>query len=75
MKTAVSMPAESAPHPGAPEPTTTFNGFSQLSEGWMLCAALPPYTLARATTEKTTRMISSAPSNPTWVRAESSIPT
>src|SRR5262245_13019065 len=78
MNTASSIPPTNGPgdaENGLIFPSGMSNGFSHDSAGWMASGpASPPYTLINATTENTTNVRISAPSSPTWVRADNSIP-
>ena len=68
MKIPSRTPSISAVHDSA-------NGLNQSSCGWIDAAgALPPYTLASATTANRARMRTSAVSRICCVRAESSMP-
>src|SRR3954454_22785214 len=70
MKTATSTPATSA------SKESTASGLSQLRLGSTAAGpAVPAATLASATTANSASVTISAPSSPTCVRAESSIPT
>src|SRR5947209_12443665 len=69
MNTAMSTPLIAA------DTELISSGFTHDKLGFTACGpALPVATFTRATIENKTRVTSSAPSKPTWVRAESSMP-